>query len=364
MSETFRLPSRYRSLLGVLAERSDSDAKVWVGEAGFLRAEPEQDLVEWLEKLDHRRWRGMHPDLVPFATDGAGNQFCFFRNGKDSCRGVRAIVYWMYETYRAVPVASSFDGFLSWLGLTAFVGARKGDDPVLDSSHFDREVAPLLSEVGLEPDFGAVLDEPDPSSLGVHRAMLQLDDEAPASRLAVAMHLAGEDKLLQALDLCAEASFSFPEFAASRFASARLLASEQDSQSLHDALLQTLERPVAYCGDEAMPHFRDVPVVDLDWTAEVLAGHPLVDPDGMEDPIWEIVVHGDAENPAAWVRVAIEQANGGDLERAVTAASNALHFGFAEELGAEILLLLQELYTALGWKRHARVAGREARAPR
>ena len=47
-----------------------------------------------------------HKDVIPFATDPAGNLFCLYRN---------AIYYWQHETDRMEFLANTFSDFLSKL---------------------------------------------------------------------------------------------------------------------------------------------------------------------------------------------------------------------------------------------------------
>ena len=58
----------------------------------------------------------MHPDLLPFARDGWGNRFCFVDAPDALAPEGFAIVYWMYETFSAVPIASSLRPSCAGLG--------------------------------------------------------------------------------------------------------------------------------------------------------------------------------------------------------------------------------------------------------
>lgn len=345
------------ALIGLLAERCPTDRRAWLGDVGYLLPTSNVDEDGWLASLEHERWRGMHPDLIPFAQDGFGNRFCFVRSERDAMRGVRAIAYWMYETYRAVPVASSFDAFLGWNALTAHLAARRGD-AVIDEEHVQGDLLPLLAEVGAEVDLDAALDVSDPDVVGVHRAILNLDPQAPGAQVGLAAWMAKHDRPLEALDLCADACFSFPEFAGARALSARILRDEHDLERLGDALVQTLQRPLAYAGDEAMPFLRDLRPVDLDAVVETLASQEDV-PELIADiALANFVLREDPSLPQSWTILALDYAREDALEKAVTAANNALYLGLTSPLCVEIHGLLEELYDALGWAWHARMVRR------
>ncbi|MCB9532446.1 MAG: SMI1/KNR4 family protein [Myxococcales bacterium] len=355
----FRLPRLYVALLESLRERGPNVQRTWLGDVGFAVPTESVDAA-WEAHLTAARWNGMHPDLMPFAEDGFGNQFCFYRSARDGCRANRSIVYWMYETYRAVPVASTFEGFLGWLQLMACVEAR-GGDPVVDRAHVDRELMPLMNELGCAIDPDDVLDEPDPTPMALHRAHLRVDANAAAPRVALASH-ASRGNELQALDLCAEATFSFPEFAGARAAAARILSRSGDTDALAEALFQTLQRPLVYGGDPFMHGFRGVPEVDASWTAERLAAHTNPPEHVLRSPLWTLVIQDDPLAARSWVQLALDFVQEEELEVAVTMATNALFLGFGGELGGQIHGLLVELYDALEWTWHRDVCARFAGA--
>lgn len=350
------MPARYFALLTNLAERT-GERRAWLGDVGFRIPGSNVSDGAWAAQLTDARWRGMHPELMPFAEDGFGNLFCFVRSERPSMRGDRGVVYWMYETYRAVPIASSFDAFLNWTALTSWVAARRGD-PVIDDEHFDNEILPVLDAVGIRPDVEAGLETSDPDPLGVHHAVLRLDPEAPGARVAIANWLALHDRPLEALDMCAEALFAFPDFAGARAAASRILVDEGGTR-LCEALVQTLQRPLVYGGDEAMPFLRDIPPTDIDWTVTTLAAQQEF-ADLADDPLWTLVTREDPTSCHPWIQLAIDYANDDVLDHAATAACNALFVGFNTDLGAEIHGLLSEIYAALGWSWHAEVCARWA----
>lgn len=358
MSGRFQFPARYLALLTQLEARSDA-TRVWLADVGFRVPRTERDRGAWEGALSKRRWQGMHPDLMPFAEDGFGNQFCFYRSEQEQSRRSRAIVYWMYETYRAVPIASTFDGFLGWIGLTGFLAARHGD-PIVDREHLDTELLPALHAIGVTHEYASVLESTDPTPAEIHRGFLQIDPAAPASLVAQGVWLADHDRALEALDQCAEASFAFPEFAAARFQAARILDVSGDGVAEFDALTQTLERPLLYGGDPGMVGFRGVPELDPNWVVSKLAKHPSFSDHETRSPLWTLVLRDDPMAPQSWVDVALDFAEDNELERSVAMAVNALFLGFGTELGPLIHGLLAELYAALGWDWHEEMATRWA----
>ena len=349
-----RLPRLYVELMHAVAQSRGDARQVWLGDVGFYMHN-DDDQSRWSDALASRRWRGMHPDLVPFAEDGFGNRFCFYRSARDGCRVNRSIVYWMYETYRAVPVASGFAGFLAWLQLSAYVAARRGD-PVIDRRHVDEEIAPLMDALGCALDVAAALDEPDPAPVDVHRAHLRVDPHAPGPAVSLAAYLGDHDAELEALDLCAEATFSFPEFAAARLVAGRLHQRAGDSAHAAEAYMQTLLRPLVYGGDPQMNGFRRLPEVDATQVVERLLALPDVPDSVIDSPIWTMARRDDPRSPRAWLQLAGEYAMESDLETAVVMATNALYLGVASELLPGIEGLLAELYGALEWDWHHRVA--------
>ncbi len=356
MTIEFKFPARYVALVSQL---ECDQPRAWLGDVGFRLPVTERDRGRWEEVLTDRRWQGMHPDLLPFAEDGFGNQFCFHRQPREGAIQSRAIVYWMYETYRAVPLASSFDGFLSWIGLTAFVAARHGD-PIVDRDHIESALAPALEAIGIHHDYSAALESNDPTPLEVHKGLLRLDPESPGSLLAVAEWNGGHGRPLEALDYCAEATFSFPDFAASRYAAARILHASGDGVAEFDALIQTLQRPMLYGGDSGMAGFRTLPQVDVRWVVDELAKHPSFAESETTSPLWTLILRDDPAVAQSWVDVALDYAGENELERSVTMATNALFLGFGTELGPLVHGLLAELYAALNWEWHEHVVLRWA----
>lgn len=356
MTTPFKFPARYMALL---SQFDTNEPRAWLGDVGFRLPVSDRDRGRWAGVLTDRRWQGMHPDLMPFAEDGFGNQFCFYRRPREGAVRSLPIVYWMYETYRAVPIASSFDGFLAWIGLTGFVAARHGD-PIVDRTHLTKVLWPALDAVGIHHDYGAALESHDPTGQEVQKGYLQLDPESPAALLSMAQWESARGRPLEALDYCAEAAFSFPDFAASRYTAARILNAAGDGVAEFDALMQTLERPMLFGGDAGMTGFRALPQVDVRWVVDELAKHPAFAESEATSPLWTLVLRDDPSVAQSWVDAALDYAEENELERSVTMATNALFLGFGSDLGPLIHGLLGELYSALGWDWHQDVVLRWA----
>ena len=76
--------------------------------------------------------------------------------------------------------------------------------------------------------------------------------------------------------------------------------------------------------------------------------------------MWELINFDDPTAPQSWLQVAVDLANEGALDSAVTMASNALHLvGSRHEVAEEVLTLLGELYEALGRRWHQALMARE-----
>lgn len=349
----YRLPERYLTLLNALAARP-GEKRTWLGDVGIWRG-PATSSDARLEVLTQRRWKGMHPDLVPFAEDGFGNLFCFVHRAAGSVPS-HAIVYWMYETYRAVPIASSFDAFLRWMTLTAAVAARN-NDPVIDHEHVQQELLPLLTSIGLDIDNNALETGNDTGQPAVHKAFLQLDPHSPGSLICDARRLLHESRNFEALEAAHLALRAFPGFTAAQTFEASVLAADNDPQAAR-ALFKSLRMPMVYGGDLTMSFFGAVPRVDPAVITDALRTHPELDRIADDDPLWILATQDDPVNPSAWVQVALDYANAGELDDAVTMATNALWLSLGESIEPQIHGLLRELYEVLGHPWHAAAMAR------
>lgn len=347
----FAFPPLYLALLSSLRGEA---SPFFVGEVGFFLPPSEVDADRWLDALIHKRWLGMYPDLLPFACDGFGNLFCFLVRGGAQPDALSAIVFWSYETFRCLPVASSFTGFLHSVGLTSWRLANEGLDPVIDQEHHTQVVVPRLRGLDLNTAYQDLFTASTPSLVDVHNATLRLDPDNAAVLLSLAVRADQSGDLLGAIDRCGHALRSCPELAVANFVAARAFDHTGDRSDLFSRLLATVVQPLVFCGDEALTQYHNVPAIDLDWMLETLATHPALDEAEMDESLWDLIRHSDPANPESWLRVSLAMANQGDVAAAIPLATNALHFGADSELRPEILQLLGEFYDAQGWPLHRR----------
>lgn len=350
MTDAATLPSSYLRLLAMAASSPDDDGRWWFGEAGFFVPGTAEAGRHWVDLLSERRWPSMHVDLLPIAVDGSGNRYCFVRSERAGMPG-EAVVCWMYETYRAVPISATFDGFIDWLVLGAVAAARRGDVPSLDRVHLETRVLPASERLGRPSDLVDAFSTTRPGTLDIAEAMLQRHPDAPgAGAVLAARHLEEGRRDLAARE-ARVATRVFPEFAA-----AWLLAAQGDPPASHArfrALWQALHQPLLYGGDPWMPNLDRVPEVRPDQLAESLATHPWASEVSAWDPVWDLVLSEDPLAAPAWLRVAVDLANEGALQDATLAGANALWLGADVEERAGAMDLLGEIYGALGHTWHA-----------
>ena len=354
------LPDSYLRFSTHLREVTGAETTAWFGDVGFFVPRSTDLLQSWIIQLARRRWTGMHPDLVPFAADGAGNLFCFVLSAATPMRDTQAVVLWMYETYRCVPVASSFDLFVAWIGITSFAAVRRGNIAILDAAGYDLRILPLLDRFDLATDFHVLLPEPYPSNTEVSRAFLRIDPEAPASLVLTACRLGQSANELRGLAEAQHALEVFPHFGAAALAAGRIHELHRDRAEAHAAYRRALRSPLTYSGDSMMPFLSEVPELDLEELTTKLANDP-----GFDDPYgeWaslELILDNDPNEPEPWLHAAVDAANDQQLEQGVTFAANALHLTAQKpETAMESISLLLELYEALGWSWHHRLLERE-----
>jgi hypothetical protein len=348
----FRFAPSYARLLATM--EGDDEGFVWLGEVG-IRV-PHDGVVDedWVEELAGLRWRGMHPDLIPFARDSWGNRFCFYRPGAPRGGEGSAIVYWLYETFTAVPVASTCEGFLRWLGLITWAHERDPNYEMVEAGDSAR-LMEVLDSLNLGVDAEALLPMPAPERRDVLAASLALDPACPAGLVTRGLWRAQQGDTFGGTEDARLAAFTFPDFAAAYAAQVTMLAGERDSSERFDALLMALRCSLCFSGDPDMPWFRDVPVVEAETLAESLATHKRWEDIERFDPIWDLVQRLDPSSPASWCEVALAYADTGAFAEAVPMACNALHFSLSDPtMRHDVERLLVELYEALGWSWHSR----------
>lgn len=341
-----------------LAPKDSDDPCFWMGEAGFFLPRDGQSPENWILELLSRRWPAMHPDLVPFAVDASGNRYCFHVPGVR--RGRRAaVVCWMYETYFALPVASSFDTFLDWIGLTTAWVARQGIDPVLDVGHLETVVEPMARALGRPGAYATYFHHPESTLTHLHRAMLHLDRYAAGS-LTWESRRVWEDGWGQPGAQHARAALqAFPECAAAHLVLARYGNVGSAGSVRAEALAQVLRTPLVYAGDPAMRHFGGLEGLHPAGIAERIADLPEALDLLEDDPLLELVLREDPQQPDAWLRVAFRWLEREAMRPAIHAASNALLLGQSSPLLPDTLAFLAELYEAAGWTWHEQLIARD-----
>jgi len=351
------IPPRLEAVLDLVRSHSGGELGSYYGIAEFYAPKEELKGADLLDALTDKRWPGMHSDLIPFANDGTGNLFCLV-NGRSKTAKHGAVVHWMYETYSATPIASSFDHFLDWIWLTANYTARHGIDDAIDMQNVETRLTPLLSELRYHP---ASLDLMirDRTLYGLHKAMVASDRRAAASLLTGAFlgsHPLHDMRTLERMRMAAEA---FPEYTAAHMAMVSAFRAQSHESEVMTTLLDAIHSPLVYGGDRLVPYIGDIPEVDATQIAEMLATHPELQEWSIIDPIWEVVLRDDPTDPVAWLAVAVEYANNGLLEDAVIKAQNAMFMGLNVSEAVDIVTLLCELYDALGWDWHLHAAEKD-----
>lgn len=335
--------------LAELAPPAETGAS-WIGEYGFYLDPPERSA------LRQRRWRGMHPDLLPFARDGWGNRFCFVDTPDPLARESRAVVYWMYETFSAVPIASSFESFLRWVGLSTWAHARDPHYETVSEADFEA-AATVLEAVGCFADYDQLLPMPAPTRHDVLQAGLELDPFSPALLVENARQTRGGQVRLTAVAEAQRAATQFRGFGGAHRRVAEVIAGEE-SPSRFDALLEALRAPLTYFGDRDMPWFRGVPVADPSGVAEALLAHPKHSQIDLDQPIWDIAHRLDPGNPLSWAEVALAYADEGAFHEALPMACNALHCAVGDtELLPGMEHLVDQIYEAIGVAPRLRMDG-------
>ena len=341
------LPIRLVELLRRVDAHFSVRGELTLGPVTFFGARGASDDRELLLHLMHERWPTMAPELVPFAVDAVGNRFCLVCSRIAQDPETLPVVYWMYETSVAVPVATCFDRFLDWIGLAAEIVVRRGADDALNTRHLREVVIPELKLLGVERDFFSLTTSPVSPVGSLHLGMLRVDPNAAGSRLVAAHRAQGDGRSKDAI-LHARASLkSFPEFLSAAWflvsfpnASSRVIGYRKLVSSLPDLLF-------CYRGDALMPEFVDVPAPTFREVFDCVAA--IADPaEAEEDPVLSMIVYDDAESADNWLTASIELANFGKMDRANVAALNAFHIATTALARNHALLVLEELYEATG----------------
>lgn len=356
---TRALPGSYLRLLDVLATHEADGGRVWLGETGFRVPVQAGAAASWLPTLAGGRRPGMHLDLVPFATDGVGNRYCFYRSANPACADVDAIVFWVLDTARAIPLAENFDAFLDWIGIVSHWTAMRGDDAILDEDHLRNTILPVLRDVGRPCDVLGRIREREPTQRSLLTTLLETQPSSPIGLIWRAMSQLEANDPGGALASCERALRVFPEHVMARLLEAEAYQRTGSVAARLDALTRAIRMPLVYGGDEQLPYLGSFPALDPSWLAEELAMAPLPADDLMFEPIWDLIMAYDPTSASGWLTVSVEYANLGMVQDAITMASNALLFALPEER-APVLGYLGELYGALGAEWHENLAQAEA----
>ena len=307
-----------------------------------------------IERLIEQRWSAMPPELLPFAIDAMGNSFCLVRSDVHHDSEKLPVVYWMYETKLAVPVASCFDRFLDWIGLASEIYVRRGANELMTRDHLEGLVKPQLRALGVERDFFALTTSPVSPVGSLHLGMMRIDPAAAGSRLVAAQRARRDNRQKDAILHARGALKSFPKF----FAAAWFLVTFENAPTrvigYRDLVRGLVDLPLAYRGDPLMPEFVDIPSPSIVDVAERVASVARMG-DLDDDPVIELMMWDDLMAPEAWLSVAIELANRQELSRAHVAALNAGHLVSDREVLRDIWTFQLELYDAMGWTWQRRV---------
>lgn len=354
------LPLPWREVVSWMASRpEDASTTFWLGEAGLyvpppeVLAEGDEALAGWLRRL---RFPGMNPTFLPFAQDGAGNRFCFaFEPG----RAEPFVVLWMYETFAALPISGTFRSFLDWVGMTASFAARQRLHPVIDEVHLHEEVLPTLEAWGRTLAYPTFFEESMVDLWTLHRALVEVDPGAAGSHLMLAQRAAELQMLPEALERCDRALAVTRRLTLAASLRADCVRPESVWRA-QDDLLQAFRGYHGYGGDPLMIGYGTLPAGDASRLAEQLSSGPDASERALSDPIWELILYEDPQDPEAWLRVALDHVERDELVEAVDMALNALYFGLQEPIAPRIAELLSELYEAIDAPFFAALASADA----
>lgn len=351
-----QLPVRLVELLRRIDSEFPQEGELTLGPVTFRAARGAlgDSLVE---QLIAQRWSAMPPELLPFAMDAMGNSFCLVRSAVHHDSEKLPVVYWMYETKLAVPVASCFDRFLDWIGLASEIYVRRGASESMTRDHLERVVKPQLRALGVERDFFALTTSPVSPVGSLHLGMMRLDPAAAGSRLVAAERARRDNRQKDAILHARAALKSFPKF----FAAAWFLVTFQNAPTrvigYRELVHGLVALPLAYRGDPQMPEFLDIPSPTILEVAERVSSVAR-EGDLDDDPVIELMMWDDPMAPEAWLSAAIELANRQQLARAHVAALNAAHLVRDPDVLHDIWTFQLELYEAMGWSWQSYVVAR------
>lgn len=300
----------------------------------------------------------MTPELIPFALDAMGNNFCLVRSDFHSDPERLPVVYWMYETKVAVPIASCFDRFLDWIGLASEIYVRRGASESYTRQYLETLIKPQLRALGVERDFFALTTSPVSPVGSLHLGMMRIDPAAPGSRLVAAERARRDGRQKDAILHARAALKSFPKFLAAAWFLVTFENAPTRVIGYRDLVRSLVDLPLTYRGDLMMHEFVDIPRPTVLDVAELVSQVVTLD-DAEEDPVVELLMWDDALSPELWLHAAIELANNEQLERAHVASLNAHYLSNDPDVLRDIWLFQSELYEAMGWTWQSFVLQRE-----
>lgn len=356
------LPETYLSFLEASKRIEPEAGRVWIGETGFRVPESSAQAEVWVRALAGGRRSGMHPDLVPFATDGVGNRYCFYCSSRPELGHIETIVFWVLDTARAIPIAENFGAFLDWMGMVAHWTAMRGDDSIVDDAHLREIVDPILRALGRPSEPRQRVRSREATQRDLLASLLDVQPASPVGLIWKAMGQLEQSDTSGALLSCERALRVFPEHVMARLLEADAHLREGSTAARLGALTQAIRMPLVYGGDEQLPYVGKFPALDPAWLAEELATAPLPADDLMFEPIWDLILAYDPTTASGWLTVSVEYANLEQMEVAITMATNALLFALPEER-TPVLSYLSELYSAAGADWHASLTTAEAERP-
>jgi hypothetical protein len=346
----------YLALIHKAVQRQPAARHFWFSDAGFYLPEPGRPMERWLDQLVSHRWPWMTAELLPFAADGRGNQFCFHIRGDVEPR-ITGIVYWSYETYRAIPLTADFAGFMDWLLVVAHTMGRTLNLPPLDEEHFVQVVSPLAKI--LRPQTLEALPGLLRGSISTHSQLAALNGRCASSQLVLGIARLETEQWEAGLERVHRAQLEFPEFFSSFQAESQLLGDRLTSQQQLEAWIRCLRAPLMFSGDPELPHYADIPESDPVWLFDRLSSSMDFLDEDLPVAVFRMVASDTPDLYETWLHAAVECANEGDVRLAVTFTQNASLLSLNSGNEHHSFLLLQELFESLEWTWHQEIVERE-----
>ncbi len=256
-----------------------------------------QEFIDYLHffSLDEiveesRRYLMMVPGLIPFAEDGEGDMYCFYRPWMDSYGAVPCGI-WMNETNHFLPISNHFQGFLIWWigkGLLDAFGEQDWEETV--------KILKLVQQSSHLEEFG-VIEGPPQGPISWNEQLLRVDVDNAFSLTYSAIHGFARSGISNAIHDLKRAQAALPQFGAPYLWEARLQAMRGHIRKAHDAYFNHLTCPLfsngfhywTQCGDLQVPESSEREAFDFLYDADLKASdaillHPRVDYLHTHDP--------------------------------------------------------------------------------